>query len=111
MDLAVAIAMSLMGMMQMAVDQIIHMIAMRYGLVTAIGPVLVFGAVRGAVVAAGAGARIRAARFELVLVYVTVVKRVQMAVVKIVGMPIVEDGGVATAGAVLMLVVLVNIML
>ena len=95
----------------MAVHQIVHMIVMRYCLMAAVCSVLVFGAVCSAVVAAGAASRIRGADFQLVLIDVAFVYRVQMAIMNVVGMPAVQDRGVTALLSMLMRVVLVNFML
>jgi len=102
------IAMTFMRMVKVSVYHVIHVIAVRNRLMAAVCTVLVVGAVRSAVVAFCAIGRVRGADLELVLVDVAFVKRVQVAVVKVIGMPVVENRGMTAARPMLMRMVLMN---
>jgi hypothetical protein len=110
-NLAVVIAMTVMRMVKVSVNHVIHVIAVWNRLMAAVLTVLVIGAVRSAVVAFGAVDRIRGADLKLVLVDMAFVKRVQVTVVKVIGMTVVEDRCMTAARAMLMSMVLMNFML
>lgn len=103
--------MTVVLMVKVSVDYIVHMIAVWNCLMAAVVAVLVFGAMGCAVVTPGAVTRIRGADLELVLVKMALMNRVQMSIVKIVSMPVVKDRLVTTGWAMLMRVVLMNLML
>ncbi len=105
------IAVVAIRVMEMSVDQIVDVVSMRNGFVTAICAVLVRGIVSVALVSVGAIGGVRGVHFELVLIDVTLVKRMQMAVMQVIGMVVVNDSGVATVFAVHMCVVLVDLVL
>jgi hypothetical protein len=96
----VVVAVTSVGVVQMPLDEIVLVVAVRNGLVPACGPVYV------AIVVAGAAMGRRACRGVLVthgddaLVDVVAMKVVQMAVVQVVGMPVMLNGFVAATGAV-----------
>jgi hypothetical protein len=80
----VVIAVPPVRMMQVPVHQVIHMIAVRYGLMTAIDAVYMIGRVSRALVAHRAIVRIGAAYLDLMLIVVVPVVAVQMTVVQVV---------------------------
>jgi hypothetical protein len=89
----VVVAVVSVGMVQPAIDQVVHVVAVRNGLMAA------------AVVAAAAGHRLAAGRIghrdgNGVLVIVPLVRVMQVAIVQIVHMPVVFDLEVPTVGAV-----------
>ena len=86
----VVVAVSVMRMMQSAINQIIHVIAVRNGGVAAVGtvnvlPVMAFRAQRAFV-------RIDVADGYGVFIHMVAVRMVQMAVVEIIHVPVVHDG-------------------
>lgn len=87
-------------MVQAAVDDVIDVVAMRYGLVSAAFAVDVAAAIVGMVADIGMGG----AHFQNMLVVMALVSVVQMAVVHIVDVVAVADGGMAATGAVDMFV-------
>ena len=92
------VAVSVVWMMQSAINQIIHVIAMRNGSVAAIGtmnvlPVVAFRSQRAFV-------RVDVADGNGVFIHMVAVRMVQMAVVQIIHMAFVFDGGVSAAEAV-----------
>jgi hypothetical protein len=103
-DGAVIVAVVLVWMMQVALNQIVSVIAVRDRLVTASRTVGMLRVVGTAAVGGRTGGRIRAAVGELMLVHMAVptVDAVQMSIVEIVDMVIVLDGRMAAAGAVTM---------
>jgi predicted ATPase len=103
------IAVCSVRVMQMAVDQIVHVIAMRHGFVAAAGTVNVIGWMSATVVARRARRGIGCAHWDLVFVHMIAVRMMQVAIVQVVRVPIVLDRGVAAARAVLMIVVSVDI--
>jgi hypothetical protein len=100
----VIVAVIAVRMMQVPIDQIVDMVAMRDGLVPASGPMRVaaFDLGRAAV-------RIRRSDRERMLVDVIVVHMMQMAVMQIIHMALVADRRVAATRA--MLVGVVGVML
>jgi hypothetical protein len=91
----VIVAVILVRMMQMALDQIVDVITVRHGLMAATGGMLVPRRVPAAVVLGGAHVRIVGVRRDDMLVDVVAMNVVQMPVVQVVDMPVVADGGVA----------------
>jgi hypothetical protein len=95
----VIVAVAAVRMVEVTVDQVVDVIAVRHRLVAARRAMLVSRAVRAAVVGRRASGRIGRPDFENVFVHVIAVGRVQMAVVEVVDVILVADGGVAAAGA------------
>jgi hypothetical protein len=89
-------------MMQMAVYEVIHVIAMRHPLMTAIWSVNMAGFVRTAIVFRRAPVRIVSSSRDFVIVHMVAVHVVQVSIVQIVGVPIVLHRGMAAIGAVRM---------
>jgi hypothetical protein len=103
--------MTIMRMVKVSVHHVIHVIAMGNRLVAALCTVPVFGAVCTAVMTVGAVGRIPGADIQFVLVHMSLVKRVQMAVVNVIGVPVVQDRNMTAVLAMLMRVVLVSFVL
>lgn len=78
---AVIIAVIAIRMMEVTAHQIVDVVAMRHCLVAAVRTVLVFRAVRTTVVALGAIGGVCGIDVQCVLVDMTIVERVQMAIV------------------------------
>ncbi len=89
-------------MMQVTVDDVINMVAMRNGGVTAIRGVDVTGGGFVRAVTGRAFVGIRGADGEGVVVHMRAVHVMQMACIKVVGVTVVRDGEMAATGAVLM---------
>ena len=92
-------------MVQMAIDEVIDVVAMRHGFVAAAGAVDVSGFVAAAVVVGRAGVRVGGADGDAVFIDVVAVRVVQVAVVQVINVAFVFDGGVAAVRAVLVRVV------
>lgn len=84
-------------MLEMAIDEIIDVIAVRHRLMTATGTMLV----PAGFVLRGAGVRIAGAHRDDMLVDVIAMHVVQMSVMQVVDMTVMADGDVAATGAVL----------
>ena len=96
--------MSAVRMVQVAIHQVIDMIAVRHGLVATVGPVSVRLLMGGTTVVRSAFLWIRRGHFDLVVVYMVAVTVVQVAIVKIIGVAIVFHGGVPAVWAMLVAV-------
>ena len=90
---SVVVAVIAVWMMQVSVNQVINVIAMRNGSVTAIGTMNVLPVVAFRTERAFVG--IRGADGDGVFVHMVAVRMMQMAVVKIIHVPIVHDGDVS----------------
>ena len=99
------IAMAAMRVVQMAVHQVIGVIAVRHSFVAAAGAMLVGLVMAAAVMLGSALARVLLADRQLVLFHIFPLDVVQVAVVQVIDVVVMLDGGVAAAGAMLMVVV------
>ena len=90
------------GMMQVPVNQVIDVIAVRYGLVAATGSMFMALFVAAAIVVRSCGCRISRVNWNHVLVHVPLMQIMQVPVVEIVRVSLVLNSGMSTAGAVLM---------
>jgi hypothetical protein len=88
-----------MGMVQMTVDDVVDMVAVPDRFVTAVRAVNVTGVMAGTTVLRRALVRVRFGHLQYVPIAVILVRVMQLAVVEIVDVSIVHDGGVAAAGA------------
>jgi hypothetical protein len=93
------IAVPVVLMVKVTVDEIVDVIAMRNGGMTAIGPVVMRGVV-GAGVPVCARGRVRRIHLDGMFVDVAVMVVVQMSVVEIVDVIVMPNPQVSTAGAV-----------
>jgi hypothetical protein len=96
----VVVAVAVVLMVQMPVDQVVDVVAMRDRLVTAVRPVDVVGGMAGARVARAAAVRMALVDAEDVIVQVIAVRVTQTPVLDEVDVSLVDDGDVAAAGAV-----------
>src|SRR5207237_38805 len=103
--LTMIIAMAAMRVVQMAVHQVIGVIAVRHSFVAAAGAMLVGLVMAAAVMLGSALARVLLADRQLVLFHIFPLDVVQVAVVQVIDVVVMLDGGVAAAGAMLMVVV------
>ena len=92
---AVRVAVVAVGMMQVALDEVVDMITVRHRLVPAAGAVNMTRLMAGALVIRRAGIRVRPRHLEHVLVDMVAVRVVQMTIVQIVDVIAVADRGVA----------------
>jgi hypothetical protein len=92
---------------KVSVHKVIGVIAMWNNLVAAVRTMFVLGVVRAALVAVGAFGGIAGVHLDLMLVDVALMQRVQMAIVEVIGMPVMKDRSVTTILAVLMRMVFV----
>jgi hypothetical protein len=100
------VAVIVVRMVQLSIDQIIHMVPMGHLQVSALRAMLVLFTCDGP-----AAVRVGAAHLNNVLIDMPVVQVMQMAVVEIIYMPLVDHRGVAAVGAVLVRVILMNVAL
>lgn len=105
------VAVHIVRVMQMARHQIVDVVAVRDPLVPAGRAVSVGGVVLAAVMLGCAVNRVLRPDLERVLVYVVAVRMVQMPVVQVVHVALVAHGGVTAAGAVLVLVASMDVVL
>ncbi len=98
------VAVAIVRVVEMAIDQIVGVIAMRHGGMAAAGTVDVTGGVAGAAMVRRALGRVGRVDRDRVLVDVIAVEVVQVAVVQVVDVASVLDRDVAAAGAVHMIV-------
>jgi hypothetical protein len=103
------VAVVAMGMMQMAIDEVIDMIAMRHRLVAATGTVAVSLIMTAALMLGGAGIGVRGRHLERVLFHAAAGGMMQMAIVEVIGVAIVLDGRVAARRPMLMRVPLMSV--
>jgi hypothetical protein len=97
------IAVITMRVMKMAGHQVIDVVAMRYGLMTAARPVLVALLMLAATVAGRAAGGIVVANGEAVFLHAVTLDVVQVALVQVIHMAIMFDACVPAFGPVLML--------
>lgn len=97
---AVIVAVVAVRVMEMPLDQIVDVVAMRNRLMAALGAVLVLAGVPATAMLWGAGARIAGAHGDDVLVDVIAMHMVQMPVVQVVDMGVMLNRGVPATGAV-----------
>jgi len=86
------VAMRAMRVMEVPFHQIVRMIPVRHGFMSAAGPVDMVGLVRAALVVWRAAVLMRFVRCQFVFVNVVSVDMVQMTIVKIVGVAVVLHG-------------------
>lgn len=99
------IAMIPVGVMQMISNQIVDMVAVRYGLMATARAVLVVRVMAAALMVRGTPIRIGVAYCKHVLIDVIAVHVVEVAVMQIVNMSLMTHGDVAAIGSVLMRVI------
>jgi len=104
-DRAVIVAVVAMRVMQVAVHEIINVVAMGNGFMPAAGAMLVVGVVTAALMFGRALLRILAADVNDVLVHMVLVRMMEVAIVEIIDMAVVHDRRVSASGAVDMIVV------
>ena len=97
------------GVMQMAIDKVVHVIPMGNGLMTALRAMFMIGGVSVAIVAVRTISGVLGTHSERVLVDVASMQRVEVAVVEVVGMIIMLDGSVAAVLAMLVGMIGVNL--
>jgi hypothetical protein len=106
----VIVAVAAVRMVQMAIDQIVHMTAVRDGFVPAIRAMDVLSGVAGAGVAGRAGVGVGGVDWQVMLVEVVAVGLMEVAVVHVVGVAVMLDGSVAATGSVDVGMVVVDLM-
>src|SRR5258708_19459455 len=88
---AVIVTVISVGMMQMVADQVVHVIAMRDGLMRAVGTMGVVLVVRSTHMVWRASVRIGRFNLEHIFVYMIEVRRMQMAIMQIISMSVGPD--------------------
>jgi hypothetical protein len=101
------VAMVAVRMVEVSIHQIIDMVAVRHGLVTAIGPVDMTRVVPGAVMIGRADVGIRCGHCQDMFVDVISMHMMQMTIMQVVDVPVVIDREMSAAGAMLMNMVFV----
>ena len=102
------VAVIAIGKMQMAVDEIVNVIAMRDRLVAAVGAMDMGSIVAAAVMALGAAGGVRLAYFHHMLIDMAFMRAMQVAVVEVVDVVVMLDCGMTAVGAMLVRMVLVD---
>jgi len=98
---AVVVAMVTVREVQMPIDQIIHVVIVRDHFMPAAGAVDVIDVVTGATVSRSARGRIGRAHHNDVLIDVVAMRDMQMAIMQIINMVIMVNGGMAAVGTML----------
>jgi hypothetical protein len=98
-QLAVIVAVIAVRMVQMAIHQVIDMIAMRHGFVPAVSTVSVLLLMSRAAVVRRAFLRIRRGNLDLMVVHMIALSVMQVAIVKIIGVAVVFHGRVSAVWA------------
>jgi hypothetical protein len=101
------VAMTVMGMVEMVIYQIIDMIGMRHRRVSTRRAMLVISLMTVTVVLWRAGSRVVTAGFDLMFNHAFGGHMMQVTIVKVIAVAIVFDRHVAAAGTMLMLVIAV----
>jgi hypothetical protein len=104
------VAVVAMRMMQVAIDQIVDVVAMRHRLVATARAMLVSLGVAAAIVVRGTAVRVDRTHGNDVLVKMIFVRVVKMAVVEIVHVALMPDRRMAAAGTVPVRVIVVDVM-
>jgi len=104
---AVVVAVVAMRKVQMAIDQIIHVVTVRDHFMPTSGAVDVIDVVAGAAVSRSARGRIGRAHHNAVFIDVVAMREMQVAIVQIINMVIMANGGMAAIGTVLVGVICV----
>ena len=86
-------------MVQMAIHQVINMVAMRHGFVAAISTVSVGLLIGGAALVWRTFLRIRRSHLNLMVIHMITVSVMQVAIVKIISVAVVFHGGVPAVWA------------
>jgi hypothetical protein len=105
----VVIAVVSVRVVEVAVDQVVDVVAVRNGRMAAVGPMHMAFLVPAAVMGGSAAIGVGGIDLENVLIDVTGVRMVQVAIVQIIHMSVMLDSHVAAARAVLVVVVCVNL--
>jgi len=99
---AVVVAVVAVRVMQMAVDKVVDVVAVRHRLVAATRTVAMVGVMTAAAMVGRAAVRVALAHGDDMLVDVVLVRMMQVAVMEIVDVAIVAHGEMAAPGTVLM---------
>ncbi len=108
---AVVVAVTVVDVVKVTVDQVVDVVAVRHGRVAAVRAVHVIGRMPAARVVWRAPGRVRGTDRDRALVDVIAVDSVEMAIVKVVHVAVVLDTSVAAVRAVDVVVVGVNLVL
>lgn len=104
------VAVIAIGIMQVSGDEVVNVITMRNSLVAAIFAMLVVCVVTATSVSLGTGGRVGSGDSKNVLINMSIMKRVKMAIMKIIDMVHVPDCNVAATRTVLVGMVFVDLM-
>jgi hypothetical protein len=99
----VVVAVVAVWVVQVAADEVVDVLAVRDRLVTAVGSVLVFGGVLGAVVAGRAVGGVGVADRQRVTLNASLAVVVQLAIMEVIDVIVVADGRVIAVRAVLVI--------
>lgn len=99
------VAVVAVGVVQVPVHEVVHMVAVGHGFMSAAGAMHVARLVPGACVRGRADVRVGGGDGDAVLVHMVAVGVVQVAVVQIVSVSVMDDGSVTAAGAVSVIVI------
>ncbi len=103
------VAVTVVGMVEVAIDQVIHVIAVGDGLVATRGTVAMAGLMRAAGVIRRAGGGVGGVHCQRMLIDMVAVRRVEMPVVQIVNVIVMDDGRMSAIFAVHVGVVVVDL--
>lgn len=103
------VAVAIVRMVKMAIDEVVDMIAMRNRFVSAVGAMDVGAVVSTALMVRGADRRIRWREGDDMLIDMAVVEMMKMTIVKIIDVILVFDGSMTATGFVLVFVTKMSI--
>ena len=92
------------GMVQVSVDEVVDVIAVRHGVVTASGPMLVTGLVLQGRLGRCASVRVLLIDGDSMFIHVILVRMVKVPVMEVVDVPVMAHSEMTAHGAVLMIV-------
>lgn len=103
------VAVAVVLVVEVAIDQVVNVVAMGDRFVAAVRPVNVGGVMAGAGVTTGAVGRIGSRDFQDVLIVVAFVGGMEVAIVEVIHVVLVRDGRVAASRTVNVIVIFVNV--
>jgi hypothetical protein len=106
--LAVVVTVVAVGMVQVPVNEVVDVIAMRDGVVAASGPVRVSGLVLLRRLGRCASVRVLVVDGDPMFIHVVLVRMMKMSVMEVVDVPVMAHSGVTARGAVLVIVIRVD---
>ena len=102
--LAVVVTVVAVGMVQVSINEVVDVIAVRHGVVAASGPMLVSGLVLQGRLGRCASVRVFVINGDSMLIHVILVRMVKMPIMEVVGVPVMTHSQMTAHRAVLVIV-------